>query len=115
MKVLVHEDLRVVVGALGALLAETVHVVPAELANDMFELAGLAVEAETHVEVWTAFIDVAKGAVLALLTLFSHEVGANLEVMTEVALVSVPASAHTFEFVAGFDFTLVMRVGAVVR
>lgn len=104
-----------VVGALGTLLAEAVHVVPAELADDVFELAGLTVEAETHVKVGAALIDMAEGAVLALLTFFSHEVGANLEVVAEVALVSISASAHTFEFVARFDFTLVMRVGAVVR
>jgi hypothetical protein len=114
LKVLLDEDLGVVVRALGTFLAESVHVVPAELADDVLELASLPVEAEPHVEVRAALVDVPEGTVLPLLAFLSHEIRTYFEVVTEIALVSVAAGAHAFEFVAGLDLALVVRVGAVV-
>ena len=113
-KVLVDENLRVVVGTLGALLAVAVEVVPAEFSDDVFELAEFSVEAEAHVEIGTAFVDVAVGAVLALFTFLLHKIWANFEIMAEVALVSVTADTHRLELVARLYLALVMRVGAVV-
>lgn len=114
LEVLLHEDLGVVVRALSTFLAESVHVVPAELADDVLELASLPVEAEPHVEVRAALVDVPERTVLALLAFLPHKVGTYLEVVTEVALVSVAAGAHAFEFVAGLDLALVVGVGAIV-
>lgn len=114
VEVLLHEDLRVVVQTFAALFAEPVHVVPAELAHDVLQLAGAAQEAEPHVEVGTALVDVAQRAVVALLAAFPHEVGADLQVVAEVALVPVPAGPHALELVAGLDLALVVRVRAVV-
>jgi hypothetical protein len=115
LEVLLHEDLRVVVRALAPLLAVTVHVVPAQLAHDVLELAHFAVEAEAHVEVGATLVDVAVAAVFALLTALLHKIGANFEIMAEVALVPVPAGAQRLELVTGLNLALVVRVGAVVR
>lgn len=115
LEVLVDEDLGVVVGALGPLLAVAVHVVPAELADDVLKLAHLAMEAEAHVEVGAALVDMPVGAVLSLFTTLLHKIGANFQIMAEVALVAVPAGPHRLELVAGLDLALVVGVGAVVR
>jgi hypothetical protein len=92
-EVLLNEDLGVVVCALGSLLAVAVHVVPAEFADDVFELAAASVETEAHVEVGAALVDVAVGAVFPLLALLLHEVRTNLQVVAEVAFVSVATLA----------------------
>lgn len=115
VEVLLDEDLGVVVCALGSFLAVPVHVVPTEFAHYVLVLAHLALETETHVEVRAALVHVPVGTVLSLLALLAHEVGADLQVVAEVALVAVPALAHAFEFVAGLYFALVVGVGAVVR
>lgn len=52
--------------AAAALLAEAVHVVPAEPPGYVLELADRALGAEAHVEVRAAFVDVLAWAVLAL-------------------------------------------------
>ena len=80
----------------------------------MFELACLAVEAESHIKIRTTLINMPKRTVLALLAFLSHEIWTNLEIVTEIALVSVTARAHTLEFVAGLDFAFIVGVGAVV-
>ncbi len=115
MKVFLDKDLGVIVCALGSLLAIAIHVVPAELTNNMFEFAAFPLEAESHVKIWATFVHVAVGTVLSSLAFLLHEIWANLEVMAEVALVSVPTLTQTLEFVARLDFAFVMRVRTVVR
>jgi hypothetical protein len=115
LKVFFHEDLGVIVRAFGTFLTESIHVVPAELTDDMLELTGLPVKAESHIEIGTALINMSKRAVLAFLALFPHKIRTNFEVMTEIAFVSVPTSAHTLEFITRFYFAFVVRMRAVVR
>lgn len=114
VEVLLDEDLRVVVSALGALLAVAVHVVPAKFTDDVLKLAHLALETEPHIEVRAALVNVSVGTVLPFLAFLTHEVRTNLQVVTEIALVSVPALPHAFELVAGFDFAFVVGVGAII-
>lgn len=80
-----------IVGAFGSLLAESIHIVPAQLTHDMLELAGLPMEAEAHIEIGAALIDVAIGAMLSFFALLPHEVGADLKVVAEVAFVAIAA------------------------
>ena len=91
LEILGNKDFGVIIGALRSLLAKSIHIVPAELAHDMLELTSLPVEAEAHIEIGTALINMAIRAMLPFLAFLPHEVGADLEVMAEVALVSVPA------------------------
>lgn len=46
------------VRAFASFLAVSVHIIPAELADDVLELTQIATNAETHIEVGTTFIDV---------------------------------------------------------
>lgn len=114
MEVLLDKYLRVIVCTLGSLLAVAIHVIPAQLTHNMFEFAHFPLEAETHVEIRTALINMPIRAMLSLFALFLHEFRANLEVMTEVTLVSITALAHTFKFVTGLDLAFVVRVRTVV-
>ena len=115
LEVIVDEYLGVVVCTLGPLFTVAVHVVPTEFADDVLKLAHLAMEAEAHVEVGAALVDMPVGAVLSLFTTLLHKIGANFQIMAEVALVAVPARTHRLELVARLDLALVVRVGAVVR
>jgi hypothetical protein len=114
LEVFLDEDLGMIVRAFSSFFAKSIHVVPAELTDNMFKFACFAVKAEAHIKVGAALIDVSKGTVLALLALLPHKIGANLQVVAEVALISVPASAHTLKFIAGLDFALVVGVGAII-
>jgi hypothetical protein len=105
----------VVVCAFTPLLAKSVHIIPAKLADDMFESAGLAEDAEAHVKVGATFVNVTVGAVFAFLTLLLHEFGTDLQVVTEVALVTVTALSGTLELIARFYFAFVVRVRAIIR
>ena len=71
-------------------------------------------EAEAHIKVRAAFINMAVGAVLSSFTTLFHKIWANFQIMTKVTLVSVATGSHGLELVAGFDFAFVVRVGAVV-
>lgn len=114
MEVLFNEYLRVIVCAFGSLLAVAVHVIPAQLTNDVFKFAHFTLETETHVEVGTALVDMPIRAVLSLLTLLLHEFRADLEIMAEVTLVPVAALPHTLKLVAGLDLAFIVRVWAVI-
>ena len=103
-----------IVCTLGSLLAIPVHVVPAELTDDMFEFAGLSLEAESHIKIGAAFIHVSIGTMLPPLAFLFHEIWANFEVMAKVALVSIPTLTQTLKLVTRFDFAFVMRMRAVV-
>jgi hypothetical protein len=52
--------------------------------------------------------------VLSSLTFLFHEIGADLEVMTEITLVSVTTLSQTFELVTWFDFAFIVGVRAVI-
>ena len=114
LEILGNKDFGMIIRAFGSLLTKSIHIVPAELPDDMFELTGLSMEAEPHIKVRTALIDVAIGAMLPFLTFLPHEVGADLKVMAEVAFISIPTRAHTLEFVAWFYLTLIVRMWAIV-
>jgi hypothetical protein len=114
VEVLLDEDLGVVVCAFGALLAVAVHVVPAKLSDDVLKFAHLALETEPHVEVRAALVNVTVGAVFPFLAFLPHEVRTNLQVVAEIALVSVPALAHALELIAWLDFAFVVGVGAII-
>ena len=114
IEVIFDEDLGVVVRALGALFAVAVGVVPAQFSDDVLELAEFAMEAKTHVKVGATFVDVAVRAMLSFLASLLHKIWANFEIMTEVALVPVPAGSHRLVLVAGLDLAFVVGVGAVV-
>lgn len=103
-----------IVCAFSSLLAVAVHVIPAQLTNNVFKLAHLPLETETHVEVWTTLVNVPIRAVLSLLALLLHELWADLEVMAEVTLVPVAALSHTLKLIAGLDLALIVRVRAVI-
>lgn len=115
LEVLLDEYFGVVVCTFSSLFAIAIHVVPAKLANDVFKFAHLSMETETHVEIGTTLVHVTIGAMLPLLTLLLHKVRTNLKIVTEVALISISALTHTLKFVARLDFTLIMRMGAIVR
>ena len=102
------------VRALGTLLAVAVHVIPAEFADDVLELAEFAVEAKAHVEIGTTLVDVAVGAVLPFVASLLHKFRADLEIMAKVALVPVPTTPHRLVLVAGLYLALVVGIGAVV-
>ena len=103
-----------VVRAFGSLLAVPVHVVPAKLTDYMFVLAEFPLKAKTHVKVWTAFVDVSVGTMIAFVTSLLHKFRADLQIMAEIALVTVAAGTQGLEFITGFDLALVMGVGTVV-
>lgn len=115
LEVLLHKDFGMIVRTLGTFLAESIHVVPAELADDVLEFASLPVEAKTHVKVRATLVNMAEGTVFSFFTFFSHEIRTYFEVVTEVALVSISTGSHALEFVARLDFAFVVRVWAVVR
>jgi hypothetical protein len=104
-----------IISAFCAFLTIAIHVVPAQFSDDMFIFAGASMETESHIKIGTAFVNVPIRTMLSLLAFLSHEIWTDLEVMTEVALVTISTLAHTLELVAGFDFALVVRVGTVVR
>jgi len=60
------EDFGVVKVASTALFAEAVHVIPAEPASDVLQLTVSALDAETHIEVRAALVDVPAGTVSTL-------------------------------------------------
>lgn len=115
LKVLLHEYFGMVIWTFSSFLTKPVHIIPAQLSNDVLELASFAVETKSHIEVWATLINVPEGTVLALLAFLSHEIGTNLEIVTKIALISVAARPHALEFVTRLDFTLIVGVGAVVR
>lgn len=114
LKILRNKDFGMIIRALRSLLAKSIHIVPAELPDDMLELTGLPVEAEAHIEVGATLIDMAIRAVLPFLTFLPHEVRADLEVVAEIAFIPIATGAHTLEFVAGFYLTLIVRMWAIV-
>ena len=103
-----------VVRTLGSLLAVAIHVIPAKLTNYMLMLAEFPLEAEPHVKVWTAFVDMSVGTMIAFITSLLHKFRADLQIMTEIALVTVAAGPQGLEFIAGLDLALVMGIGTVV-
>lgn len=109
-EILLNEDFRVMVWAFPSLLTVPVHVVPAELSDDVFVLAGLSQNAEPHVVVGAAFVHVSKLAMVAFRTHVFHKLLADFDIVTEVALIAVRAAAHVFKLITGFDLTSVMRV-----
>jgi len=115
LEVFFHEDFGVVVGAFGSLLAEAVHVVPAQFAHNVFVFTSFTKYTKTHIKVRAALVNVPEGTVLPLLALLLHELRTNLQVVAEVALVPVPACPHRFELVARLYLALVVRVRTVVR
>jgi len=114
VEILLDEDLRVIVSTLGALFAIPVHVVPAKLADNVLKFAHFSMKAKAHVEVRATLVDVAVRAVFALLTALLHKIWAYFEIMTEIALVTIPAASHRFELVAWLYLALVVRIWAVV-
>ena len=94
VEVRLDENFGMVVRAFASFFAVAVHVVPAEFSDNVLELAEFTLEAETHVEIGTAFVDVAIIAIIAFIASLLHKVRANLQIMTEIALVSVPAGTH---------------------
>ena len=80
----------------------------------MLELTEFPLEAEAHIEVGTTLVHMPVGTMISLLASFSHKIGTDLEIVTEIALISITTSPHGLELVARFDFALVMRVRAVI-
>ena len=115
LEIFFNKDFWMIVGTFGSLFAVPVHVVPAKFTHDVFVLATFSLETEAHIKVRTALINVSVGAVLSSLAFLFHEIRADLEVVTEIALVSVTALSQTFELVAWFDFAFVVGMRAVIR
>ena len=103
-----------IVSAFGSLFAIPVHIVPAKFTHNVFVLTTFPLETESHIKVRTALINVPVWTVLSSLTFLFHEIGADLEVMTEITLVSVTTLSQTFELVTWFDFAFIVGVRAVI-
>ena len=114
VEVLIDEDLGVVVRALGALFTVAVHVVPAEFTDDVFEFTSFTKKTKSHIKVGAALVDVPKRTMLTSFAFLLHEIRAYLEVVTEVAFVSITTRPHCLELIAGLYLALIVGVRTVI-
>lgn len=112
LKILLGEDFRVMISTATTLLTVSVHIVPAQLPNDMLILALSASEAETHVEVRAALVHMPKWTMLTSVALVLDKVLTNFQIMTEITSLPIWALTLTLILLTSFYLTLVMRVGA---
>ena len=66
----------------------------------MLVLACFAQNAKTHVVVWATLVHVSKLTVVAFLALVLHELLAYLDIVAEVALVTIRTTAQILKLVA---------------
>lgn len=110
LEVFFHEDLWVMVCASSSLLAKPIHVIPTKFPHDVFVLAQFPQMAEAHIEVWAALVHVAVVTVLALVTPLFDKIFADLQIVTEIASLTIRTFSLTLILFTSLYFALVMRV-----
>ncbi len=98
------------IGTFSSFLAVTIHIVPTQLANDMFIFTGLAQNTEAHIVIGTAFIHMSKLTMIPFGALILHKLLTYLDVVTEIAFVTIGTAALILKFITRLDLAPVMHV-----
>lgn len=112
LEIFLNKNLWMMVRAFPSFLAVPVHIIPAQFSDNVLVFAWFAQNAKAHVIIWTTFVNVSELAMVSFTALILHEFLAYLDIMTEIALISVRAATQILELITGLDFASVMLVRA---
>jgi hypothetical protein len=111
LKILLHKYLWVMVWTFTSFLAVAIHIIPTQLPNDVFILARLAQNTESHIVIRTALIYMSKLTMISLRALIFHKLFTDLNVVAEVTLVTIWTAALVLKLITWLDLAPVMQVG----
>lgn len=110
-EIFINKDFRVVIWTSPTLLAISIHIIPTKFPDNMLLPTLFAKVTIAHIKIGAAFIDMSIRTMLSFRAFLSHEILTYLEIMAEIASLSIRTVALAFVFLASLYFAFIMGIG----